>query len=199
MVVQSVILGNKEGYRVTLNDPEVVALFRIFAETEKMAEQLAKAMEVSDADSGADSGGDEDEAVERTDLAYSKEVIETVINYAQLPFSQRTNNIPKPLKRPWHETVQDHECKLMLKAAAEKTLVPLLELSLELQFRELTALCASFINVEAERIAKNASSIMEGAENIRKYLNVRNEWTDEEMVCLEEEMKLAKRSNVELY
>lgn len=71
-------------------------------------------------------------------------------------------------------------------------LIELYDTAFELRFQTLKNICAIYLSHKINDIASRAMSPMEGAKQIRRFLRMRDEWTDEELRHLEEEMKLAE-------
>ncbi|AYU76564.1 protein of unknown function - conserved [Leishmania donovani] len=148
-------------------------------------------------ESDVDDGDTEPVKAEGTD--YSKEVLDVVRAYALLPPDERTSSIPRPLTQDLRSVVYAGEMELVEKAEREDYLVDLLNCALFLRFSQLSALCAAYMAVRIDEIAKAAPDIMEGAERIRKFLHMQNEWTEEEMGHLRREMEYAKSVDPNVY
>lgn len=132
-------------------------------------------------------------------LDCSKEVLEALCAYSKLPAADRTTSIPKPINAPLVHIVKPHEMEMLEAAQKGKYITPLTELAIYLQFEELSNLCAAYIYQSIEKIAKDAKDIMAGAEEIRQWMNIPNEWTEEEMGHLRKEMELAKQLDPNAY
>ncbi|AIN96032.1 hypothetical protein LPMP_091170 [Leishmania panamensis] len=152
-----------------------------------------------DTDESADADDYDAEPLKAEGMEYSKEVLDVVRSYALLPSDERTNNIPRPLTQDLRSVVHAGEMELVEKAEREDYLVDLLNCALFLRFSQLSALCAAYIAVRIDEIAKAAPDIMEGAERIRKFLHMQNEWTEEEMGHLRREMEYAKSVDPNVY
>lgn len=208
-------LVNTNGERVEIAEEIAHRLFGTIANTETIvnvadssrAEQVngGAPEDVSDG-SGTDDNGipefledDQSNVIQLTDLSYSLTVLQVAVAYAELPEENRTADIPCPLIRPLQHLVKEHEMQLLNVAEAEKYLVELLDLAAYLKFKELQALCAAYISTRIDEIAKAAPNIMEGAQRIRDYLGMENEWTDEEMEHLRKEMEYCKLVDPSVY
>ncbi|GET86376.1 hypothetical protein, conserved [Leishmania tarentolae] len=139
------------------------------------------------------------EPVKAEGMDYCKEVLDVVRAYALLPPDERTTSIPRPLTQDLRTVVYANEMELVEKAEREDYLVDLLNCALFLRFAQLSALCAAYMAVRIDEIAKAAPDIMEGAERIRKFLHMQNEWTEEEMGHLRREMEYAKSVDPNVY
>ncbi|CBZ24273.1 conserved hypothetical protein [Leishmania mexicana MHOM/GT/2001/U1103] len=139
------------------------------------------------------------EPVKAEGMDYAKEVLDVVRAYALLPSDERTSNIPRPLTQDLRSVVYAGEMELVEEAEREDYLVDLLNCALFLRFAQLSALCAAYMAVRIDEIAKAAPDIMEGAERIRKFLHMQNEWTEEEMGHLRREMEYAKSVDPNVY
>ncbi|CAG9569733.1 conserved hypothetical protein [Leishmania major strain Friedlin] len=148
-------------------------------------------------ESGVDDG--DTEPVKAEGMDYGKEVLDVVRAYALLPPDKRTSSIPRPLTQDLRSVVYAGEMELVEKAEREDYLVDLLNCALFLRFSQLSALCAAYMAVRIDEIAKAAPDIMEGAERIRKFLHMQNEWTEEEMGHLRREMEYAKSVDPNVY
>ncbi|KAG5486102.1 hypothetical protein LSCM4_06810 [Leishmania orientalis] len=152
-----------------------------------------------DADEPADADDGDAEPVKAEGMEYCKEVLDVVRAYALLSSDERTSSIPRPLTQDLRSVVYAGEMELVEKAEKEDYLVDLLNCALFLRFSQLSALCAAYMAVRIDEIAKAAPDIMEGAERIRKFLHMQNEWTEEEMGHLRREMEYAKSVDPNVY
>lgn len=213
----SLFLENQLHERVEL--PEAIAkkLFKTVAETEDIVNVAAgergnnsggggggNGVAVGDRADLEDVEDDEDEEEEvvplkLSDLEYDKATLEATVYYAMLPDKQRTVTIQKPLPRPLAEVVYPWELEFMRKAEREGYHVQLLDIASYLKFEQLLNLCAAYLSVRLDEIARSAPTIMDGAERIRVFLQMENEWTEEEMVHLQKEMEYAKQVDPRVY
>ncbi|KPA77664.1 hypothetical protein ABB37_07010 [Leptomonas pyrrhocoris] len=148
--------------------------------------------------------GDEDQAEDAEelkveDLEYSDRVLDVVQEYALLPPIDRTSNIPRPLTQDLKSVVSAAAMDLVTAAEKNDYLVDLLNCSMFLRCDQLTALCAAYMAMRIDEIAKGAPDIMAGAQRIRDFMHMENEWTPEEMVYLREEMNYAKSVDPNVY
>lgn len=199
-------LGNKSGDSVELPEETAKALFGLLKDVNEVVKTANKgdAADVEDVEEGEampplPGEGVQDENLSLDSLDCPKVALEVIRDYALLPEDKRTADIPKPLERPIESVVTEGEMALLEKAASEKYLTPLLETALYLHFDQLATLCAAYAYQRIEKIAKEAPDIMEGAERIRQFLNVPNEWTEEEMGHLRKEMEFAKELDPNAY
>lgn len=117
--------------------------------------------------------------------------------YAMLPRSQRSPEIPRPINAPLEDIVTKFELDLVLRATKGKYITPLTELAILLQFEELSNLCSAFIYETIEKISKESPDTMVGSERIRAFMNIPNDWTEEESLHLGMERDLAKELDPE--
>ncbi|KAG5510632.1 hypothetical protein JKF63_06930 [Porcisia hertigi] len=152
-----------------------------------------------DADDSVEEDDSDAEPVKLEGTEYGNEVLDVVRAYAMLPPDKRTTSIPRPLMQELRTVVYPDEMELVKKAEKEDYLVDLLNCALFLRFSQLSSLCAAYMAVRINDIAQAAPDIMEGAERIRKFLHMQNEWTEEEMVHLRREMEYAKSVDPNVY
>ncbi|KPI83443.1 hypothetical protein ABL78_7513 [Leptomonas seymouri] len=139
------------------------------------------------------------EPLKAEDLEYSDKVLDVVCHYAMLPRSDRTESIPRPLTQDLKRVVTAEEMELVTTAEKNDYLVDLLNCAMFLRFQQLTALCAAYMAMRIEEISKAAPDIMTGAQRIRDFMHMENEWTEEEMVHLKAEMDYAKSVDPNVY
>lgn len=188
-------LGNKTGDTVELPEEVAKQLFGRLGEVDEVLAaankddvedveepQAAPALAVAPGESAPD------ENLSLDSLDCPKEALEVIRDYALLPSDQRTV-IQKPLSDSLGNIITKHELELVETAAKKQYLTPLLETSLYLRFNALSDLCAAFAYERIRKIDAEAPDIMAGAEAIRKFLNIPNEWTEEEMGHLQKEME----------
>ncbi|RNF17080.1 uncharacterized protein Tco025E_05066 [Trypanosoma conorhini] len=132
------------------------------------------------------------------ELDYTERVVKFVVEYLQKP-EKRSVEIPKPLTASLGNFVDAWEMTLAREIERHKLLIQVLECSSYLRIGELHNLLAAFVAERIHDISRAAPSIMEGAERLRQYLQLENEWTPEEMVHLEEEMQYAAKANPGAY
>ncbi|KEG08348.1 hypothetical protein DQ04_07401030 [Trypanosoma grayi] len=125
------------------------------------------------------------------ELDFPAAVVQGVVAYLVNP-DRRVAEIPKPLTAPVDHFAKAWEMDFARDMERCDLLLPLLECSCYLRIDALHGLLAAFVAQRIEEISKAAPSIMEGAERVRQYLHLANEWTPEEMTHLEEEMRYAK-------
>lgn len=156
----------------------------------------------ADAEHASHSSADEDadsEPLKAEDLEYPDMVLDVVRDYALLPKGERTDTIPRPLTQDIKSVVTADEMALVTAAEKGDYLVDLLNCAMFLRFSQLTALCAAYMAVRIDEIAKAAPDIMTGAQRIRDFLHMENEWTEEEMGHLRKEMEYAKSVDPNVY
>ncbi|ESS65794.1 hypothetical protein TcG_10145 [Trypanosoma cruzi] len=132
------------------------------------------------------------------ELDYPELVVKYVSEYL-MNTDRRLVDIPKPLTAPVSHFAKAWEMVLVRDIEKHQLLIPVLECSTYLRIDVLHDLLAAFLAERIQEISKAAPSIMEGAESLRQYLQLENEWTPEEMVHLEEEMRYAKEMNPGAY
>lgn len=207
--MSSVYLVNKKGERVAVPEETARRLFQTFAMAEAVVSDMAPAANSSSAPS-ADAENDapflaegdnldEDEAIRFDELDHELPVLEAVARYAMLPDNMRTASIPKPMVSTLAQCVMPHEMELVQAAEDGDYLVPLIDLASHLRFEQLLALCSAYASTRIEEIARAAPDIMTGAEEVRKFLHMENDWTEEEMRHLKTEMEYAKQVDPNTY
>lgn len=139
------------------------------------------------------------EPLKAENLEYSDKVLDVVRDYALLPASACTECIPRPLTKDLQSVVSTDEIQIVTEAEKADYLVDLLNCAMFLRFKRLTALCAAYMAMRIDQIAKGAPDIMTGAERIRAFMHMENEWTEEEMVHLKAEMDYAKSVDPNVY
>lgn len=92
-----------------------------------------------------------------------------------------------------YSSLTAEDVKTMEVAEQKRYLASLYEVSFLLGFDLLKDICAAYLSHRIDLIAQQAPSVMEGAERIRKFLELENEWTEEEMQHLAAEMQLAEQ------
>ncbi|RNF10907.1 hypothetical protein TraAM80_01291 [Trypanosoma rangeli] len=168
-----VVLRSQEGVSFTI--PAIVAW-----------EQIGLLQALAELDEG---GNAEMPPVE---LDYTELVVKFVVEYLQKP-EKRSVKIPRPLSASLSNFAAAWEMALVRKIEQHKLLIQVLECCSYLRIEELHDLLAAFVAERIQEISRAAPSIMEGAERLRQYLQLENEWTPEEMVCLEQEMQCAAK------
>lgn len=94
-------------------------------------------------------------------------------------------------------TTSDKE--IMGQANKEKWLISLYDTAFLIGFDGLKDLCAAYLSYEIDRIAMMSETPMVGAERIRDFLDMKNDWTDEEMEHLRKEMDVAVQADPRAY
>ncbi|CAD2220443.1 hypothetical protein AGDE_00775 [Angomonas deanei] len=123
-------------------------------------------------------------------LLCDKTTLELVKQYT-LSYPNLTTDLPQPLLCPLHVLAQPHEMELLRRAERSAVHVQLLDIASYLKFDPLVQLTSAYISIRINEIARHAENIMVGAEQVRHFLQMVNEWTEEEMKCLEKEMAYA--------
>lgn len=192
-------ISNSSGYRVEIPLVRAKELLGILDMRQLFNAAEAGADDADEPVPPVDVDDAEAEPVKAEGLDYGKEVLDVVREYAMRATSERTANIPRPLTQELKSVINADEMDLVKKAEAGNYLVDLLNCALFLQFSQLSALCAAYMAVRIEEIAKAAPDIMEGAERIRQFMHMENEWTEEEMGHLRREMEYAKSVDPNVY
>lgn len=89
-----------------------------------------------------------------------------------------------------YEQISSNDKQLMEDVQKKDMLIPLYDTAFLLGFNALKDICAAFLSFRIDRIASRAPDPLTGAAEIRDFLHMANEWTDEEMDHLRKEMKL---------
>lgn len=194
---EKMTLANTAGDSVQLSYEDAKAAFTILTSAEATLQQ-------AQADFGENGSGEappveEDEQVKIDTFTCSKKVLEVVKEYAELPATKRTKQVNKPVKGDYGAYVNAHELRMVRDAERDDYLVDLLDVAITLGFAALRDVCAGYCSLRIREIAMAAPDIMEGAERIRKFLHMENEWTDEEMVHLRKEMEMLKSLDSSIY
>ncbi|EPY30956.1 hypothetical protein STCU_00637 [Strigomonas culicis] len=125
--------------------------------------------------------------------------LDALVAFIALPEKSRTVNIPKPLRDPLKNIVADDVYKWLTGSETKKVHVDVLNLAVYLKYDEMSCAAAAYVAERLDEVAKQAPDIMTGAEHIRNYLNLKNEWSEEEMKHLAKEMAYAKEVNSSAY
>lgn len=89
-----------------------------------------------------------------------------------------------------YEQISSNDKQLMADVQKKDMLISLYDTAFLLGFNALKDTCAAFLSYRIDLIASRAPDPITGAAEIRQFLNMANEWTDEEMENLRKEMKL---------
>lgn len=194
-------ISNRSGYGVDIPLATAKELLGMLDMEHVFSAANAGAEDADEAHASHSSADDEvdDEPLKAEDLEYPNMVLDVVRGYALLPKGERTDNIPRPLTQDIRSVVTADEMALVQAAEKGDYLVDLLNCAMFLRFAQLTALCAAYMAVRIDEIAKAAPDIMTGAQRIRDFLHMENEWTEEEMGHLRKEMEYAKSVDPNVY
>lgn len=130
-------------------------------------------------------------AMPPVELDFSASVVQAVANYLENP-NRRLVEIPIPLTASVEHFVKPWEMEFVRDIEKRVLLLPLLECATYLRIDALQSLLSAYLAQRICEISKSAPCIMEGAEQLRQYLHLENEWTPEERVQLGEEMQYVK-------
>ncbi|CCW64594.1 unnamed protein product [Phytomonas sp. EM1] len=208
----NITLSNVEGDSVVIPEEVARRLFNKFSVVDTFLLAVRPPSRDSNS-SGGDGEGEEteetlssgagrlqeEEPLRITQLHASREVLQVVAHYAMLPSDQRTENIPRPLKRCYAESVMPHELELVKQAEEMNYLRNLFEVAFDLRFEQLLALCGAYTNERIWEISRESPDIMTAAQRIREFLKIENTWSAEEMENLSKEMALAKKLDPHAY
>ncbi|ORC84308.1 uncharacterized protein TM35_000461270 [Trypanosoma theileri] len=131
-------------------------------------------------------------------LDFPAYVVKGIATYLLNP-DRRSEEIPKPLTIPLKSCVKKWEMEFIKEMESYGFLMPLLECSCYLRVQALQSLLSAYLAQCIQEVAMSAPSIMEGAEHVRQLLRIENEWTRDEMVHLEKEMRYAKEIDPNVY
>lgn len=196
-------LENKDKERVQLPEERAIRFFGLVAETDAIAGMGRTSGGEDDVEDVED--GEEGLAAESAvqlglaSLEYDRATLEATVAYAMREDADRTASIPRPMPRPLTELILPSEMAFMAAAEQRGCHVQLLDIAAYLKFDHLLSLCSAYMAARIEEIARAAGSIMEGAETIREFLRMHNEWTPEEMEHLRKEMEYAKLVDPRVY
>lgn len=96
-------------------------------------------------------------------------------------------------------SLTDRDKETLERANAENWLISLYDTAFLIGFDRLKDLCAAFLSFKIDHIAMTSETPMTGAERIREFLHMKNDWTDEEMEHLRKEMELAVQADPRAY
>jgi hypothetical protein len=197
-------ISNRNGHVVAVPLEAAKELFGIlnmndFFNTAKQDKEPGDEEEMDQASHSSTEDDAEQGPLKTENLEYANKVLDVVRDYAMLPASDRTSEISRPLAMPLSHCVKPGEMELVREAESQDYLVELLNCAMFLRFRQLTSLCAAYMAVRIDEIAKEAPDIMTGAERIRNFMHMENEWTEEEMGHLRAEMEYAKQVDPHVY
>ncbi|KAH9586350.1 SKP1 component [Trypanosoma melophagium] len=131
-------------------------------------------------------------------LDFPAAVVKGIATYL-LHTDRRSEEIPKPLTVPLQSCVKNWEMEFVKEMERSGCMMSLLECSCYLRVHALQSLLSAYVAQRIREVAMAAPSIMEGAEDVRRLLHIENEWTQEEMVHLEREMRYAKEIDPNVY
>ncbi|CAD2220442.1 hypothetical protein AGDE_07133 [Angomonas deanei] len=90
--------------------------------------------------------------------------------------------------------------RALLKRADDANQLPeMMEAVNDLEIENVQALLAAYIACRIDEISRAAPDIMSGAELLRTFLKIKNDWTEEEMGHLRKEMEYAKKMDPSVY
>jgi len=178
----------------------VVSAGNVLAQGEKtFTNDETPAAEEAEETVAEEADADEAEAVKIDTLTCNKKTLEVIKEYAEMPASKRTKTLPKPIDGEFGSHVMAHELKMVKDAEKDGYLVDLLDAAIQLRFSALSDMCAGYCSVRIRQIAQAAPDIMTGAERIREFLHMENEWTPEETEHLRKEMEMLKSLDSSVY
>ncbi|CBH18370.1 hypothetical protein, conserved [Trypanosoma brucei gambiense DAL972] len=126
------------------------------------------------------------------ELGFSTEVLRAVADYLEKS-SRFVIDARRPLTGSLRDFVPEWNLDFVRGAERREILMPLFECACFLCVVELRELLGAYVAERVNEIAREAPSIMEGAARLRTYLQLENEWTEEETEHLEQEMRYAKQ------
>ncbi|EPY36416.1 hypothetical protein AGDE_06924 [Angomonas deanei] len=90
--------------------------------------------------------------------------------------------------------------RALLKRADDANQLPeMMEAVNDLEIENVQRLVAAYIACRMDEISRSAPDIMSGAELLRTFLKVKNNWTEEELGYLRKEMEYAKKMDPSVY
>ena len=131
---------------------------------------------------------------------YSSDAIQAVATYVKqfAPSGQRPSTIPKPLPGTMDRYITEWErdfIKSLLKendVRQHEVLLEVMNVAQRLELESLRDLLAGWISVQIDALVKD-KNMLDGAEAVRNFFNLPNEWDAEQMENLKAEMEFHKQ------